>query len=111
MGKYPNLEEQGQTVHMLQFFGVYIPLARLYIYTYIFTCSTPKFFTTFSLRILGRKKPYNMDCFNKFKTKIFIFRYFQKIPYVKFYFTRRGGGVPGGPRTLKKIMISKNYFN
>ena len=27
--------EQGQTVHMLQLFWIYIPLARLYIYIYI----------------------------------------------------------------------------
>ena len=40
--------KQGQTVHMLQLFWIYIPLAHLYIYiyintyihTYIFTCST-----------------------------------------------------------------------
>ena len=41
--------KQGQTVHMLQLFGIYIPLARyiythIQIYTYIFTCSTLKFF-------------------------------------------------------------------
>ena len=48
--------KQGQTVHMLQLFWIYILLARLYIYiyihiytytniyTYIFTCSTLKFF-------------------------------------------------------------------
>ena len=28
--------KQGQTVHILQLFGIYIPLARLYIYIYIF---------------------------------------------------------------------------
>ena len=28
--------KRGQTVHMLQLFGVYIPLARLYIYIYIY---------------------------------------------------------------------------
>ena len=30
------LLKQGKTVHMLQLFGIYIPLARLYIYVYIF---------------------------------------------------------------------------
>ena len=30
--KLPTVEKQGQTVHMLQLFGIYIPLARLYIY-------------------------------------------------------------------------------
>ena len=28
-------EKQGQTVHMLQLFWIYIPLARLYIYIFI----------------------------------------------------------------------------
>ena len=38
------------------------------------------FLTTFSLRMLCLKKPYNMDFFKKFKTKIFIFEYYPKIP-------------------------------
>ena len=45
-------QEQGQTVHMLQLFGINIPLARLYPYIYIYiylsiyiyTCSTLKVF-------------------------------------------------------------------
>ena len=70
------LHKQGQTVHMLQFFGIYIPLARLYIYVYIFNYIYThiqiyihiylhvlllNFMTTFSLRMLCLKKPYNMD--------------------------------------------------
>ena len=80
---------------MLQLFGIDIPLARLYIYVYIFKYIYThiqiyihiylhvlllNFLTPFSLRMLCLKKPYNMDFFKKFKTKIFIFEYYPKIP-------------------------------
>ena len=70
------LHKQGQTVHMLQLFWIYIPLARLYIYIYwykyIYTYIQIyihiylhvllfNILTTFSFRMLCLKKPFNMD--------------------------------------------------
>ena len=87
------------------------------------------FLTTFPLRMLCLKKPWNMSFFKKFKTKILIFFIFSKsyprnelhapflypisIPstaYVKIFILFVGG--PRGSRTLKNnLTISKNYFN
>ena len=61
--------KQGQTVHMLQLFGIYIPLARyiykhiykyIYIHIYLHVLRL-NFLTTFSFRMLCLKKPYNMN--------------------------------------------------
>ena len=82
------MNKQGQTVHKLQtatFWDIYSISPLIYtdvqIYTDIYLHDLLlNFLTTFSLRMLCLKKPYNMPFLKKFKTKILIFKYFTKKP-------------------------------
>ena len=80
------VRKQGQTVpYAATFLDIYSisPPIYTYLYKYIYThiqiyihiylhVLLFNFMTTFSLRMLCLKKPYNMDFFKKFNTKIFI---------------------------------------
>ena len=86
----PNSQiKQGQTVHMLQiatFWDIYsisLPIyiyIYIYIYIHIYICSTLTFFYNSVIEDAMPEKALNMPSLKKFKTKIFIFEYFPKIP-------------------------------
>ena len=83
-----NYKKQGQTVHMLQLFWLYIPLARLHIYythiqiyihyTYIFTCSTLKFSGNIFIEDAMPEKASKYALFKKDQNPLNIFQKFLK---------------------------------